>query len=91
MERTIVLLAPIGLVWLALTHLASRARRTGTLRIQYAVGVAGTVAIALAAILWVARQMFVSHHDAGVLLAVVGFAAVVGTRTALVLAGRAAA
>jgi signal transduction histidine kinase len=88
-ERTIVLLAPIGLVWLALTHLASRARRTGTLRIQYAVGVAGTVAIALAAILWVARQMFVSHHDAGVLLAVVGFAAVVGTRTALVLAGRA--
>jgi signal transduction histidine kinase len=88
-RETITLLAPVGLVWLALTHLATRRRQTGTLRIQYAIAVAGTVVIALAAILWVARQMFVSHHDAGVLLAVVGFAAVVGVRTADLLAGRA--
>ena len=85
------LVAPVGLVWLVATHLAVRTRRLGPLRLQYVLALAGTVAIALVATLLVAQRMFVSRHDAAVLAAVVAFAAVVGWRTADVLAARASA
>jgi signal transduction histidine kinase len=86
--ETVQAAVPVGIAWLAVTHLALRARSAGSLRTQYALATAGTAAIALAGVLWMAHEMFVSSHDVGMLLAFVGFGAVVGVRTASLLAAR---
>ena len=90
LPRAVALAVPVGAVWLTATHLAAGARSTGSLRAQYALAVAGTVVVACAVVLAMAALMFVSERDAALLAALMAFAAVVGARTATVLAARAA-
>jgi signal transduction histidine kinase len=87
---TVKVVVPLGAVWLLAAHLATRARRPGPLRLQYVLGVAGTLFFALLGLVWMARTMFREHHDVAVLVSLVAFAAVIGVRTAMLVAARAA-
>ena len=81
---------PLGLVWLAATHVLAQGRAGGRLRTAYVLGLAGTLGIALASVVALAEMMFVSRRDAALLASTMAFAAVVGTRSASLLAGGAA-
>jgi signal transduction histidine kinase len=87
--ETVRLVVPLGALWLAAAHLATRVRRPGPLRVQYLLGMAGTLFFALLVVVYLARAMFSEHHDVAALVSFVAFAAVVGVRTATLLAGRA--
>jgi signal transduction histidine kinase len=81
---------PLGLVWLVATHALTRGGAGGRLRTAYVLGLAGSLGIALASVVALAEMMFVSHRDAALLASTMAFAAVVGTRSAILLAGSAA-
>jgi signal transduction histidine kinase len=85
---TAVLVVPAGALWLVVVHLSLRIRRLGTFRMQYAVAVAGAIAVALVAVYWTSDRMFVSDHDAAVLGSLMLFAGVIGARNAMLLADR---
>jgi two-component system, OmpR family, sensor histidine kinase SaeS len=88
--ETTRLVLPLGAIWLVAAHAATRARRPGPLRVQYLLGMAGTLFFALLVVVYLSRAMFSEHHDVAVLVSFVAFAAVVGVRTATLLARRAA-
>lgn len=84
---TFLLLAAVAAGMLGAAHVATARRaRLGPLPRQLALGAGLAVASVLAAV-WVgAMAMFVSHHDALVISAMAGVAALVGVRAAQLLA-----
>lgn len=83
---TVEILAPIGLLALALAQLAGAGRlRLRTLHHRFQLGVALALAQLLAAVAIGAAVMFVSAHDAWMTVAIVLFAGVIATRAAQLL------
>jgi signal transduction histidine kinase len=85
--HTFALLAGVGGAALAVAHvLAARGRRLGSLRRQFALGVAVAVGQLLVAATLAAELMFVSPHDALFLIVIALLAAVVAVRAAQLFA-----
>jgi signal transduction histidine kinase len=83
---TLEILAPVGLIALALAQLAGTGRlRVGTLRRRFELGVALALGQLLAAVGIGAAVMFVAPHDAWMTVAIVLFAGIVATRAAQLL------
>jgi signal transduction histidine kinase len=85
---TAEILAPVGLVALAVAQLADAQRlrpATATLRRRFELGVGLALGQLLAAVAIGAAVMYVSPHDAWMTIAIVLFAAVVATRAAQLL------
>jgi signal transduction histidine kinase len=86
--ETGVLLLGLGLVWLALAHALSRRRlHLGSLRRQFALGIAVVVSVIVAAVVAFALEMFVSDEDAVLIVLSTVFAGLIAVRVAQLLAG----
>jgi signal transduction histidine kinase len=85
---TLGLLVALGGAALAVAHAAAaRRRRLGPLSRQFGAAVGIAVGQMLLAVAVVAALMFVSEHDALLMIAIVAFAGVVAARAAQLLAG----
>ncbi len=85
---TVAILLPVGLLALALAHLADSGRlRLPTLHHRFELGVVLALGQLLAAVAIGAAVMFVAPHDAWMTVAILLFAAVVATRAAQLLLG----
>ncbi len=83
---TVAILLPVGLLALALAHLADSGRlRLPTLHHRFELGVVLALGQLLAAVAIGAAVMFVAPHDAWMTVAILLFAAVVATRAAQLL------
>jgi signal transduction histidine kinase len=85
---TAALLAAVGAPFLAAAHaLATARRRFRSLRREFAFAAAVTVGVVLLTVVATAALMFVSHHDALLVSAIVVAAGLVGLRAASLVAG----
>ncbi len=82
------MVAGISTVGLAVAHLLSGRRSAWSLQSRFATVVATAVAVILASVLATAELMFVSNHDALVVVAIVLAAALVAVRAGQVAAAR---
>ena len=86
----LAILDALGLAWLAGTHVATVLPRRGPLARQFAASSVAAVALLLVSVVCGMETMFVSSHDARVLIVVLGFSLVVSLRVARLLASAAA-
>jgi signal transduction histidine kinase len=86
LPSTVAILLPVGLLALALAHLADDGRlRLASLHTRFELGVVLALGQLLAAVAIGAAVMFVSSHDAWMTVAILSFAAVVAARAAQLL------
>jgi signal transduction histidine kinase len=86
----LAILDGLAVVWLAGAHLAVGGAQRGSLARQFAAGSVAAVALVLVSVVAGMETMFVSRHDARVLLVLLGFSLVVSMRIARLLAASAA-
>jgi two-component system, OmpR family, sensor histidine kinase SaeS len=86
----LAILDALAVVWLAGAHLATAGAQRGSLARQFAAGSVAAVALVLVSVVAGMESMFVSRHDARVLLVLLGFSLVVSMRIARLFAASAA-